>query len=124
MHVMHAEHDVQIELLSAFEDAVGRQQSLAALEEILKQLTDYTSVHFLSEQLLMRLYAYPDYEQHEQRHTQLMERIHTLQESLADGDRERTLTTVQQLRDGILGHISHDDAALAHYLQGDLAVHR
>jgi hemerythrin len=45
---------VQIKLLSAFGDAVSRQQSMEALDEILKQLTDYTSVHFLSEQLLMR----------------------------------------------------------------------
>ncbi len=121
---MQAEHDVQIKLLSAFGDAVRRQRSTEQREEIFKQLMDYTSVHFLSEQLLMRMYAYPDYEQHEQRHTQLMERIGTLQESLADGDREQTLTTVQHLRDAILGHIEQDDAALAHYLQGGRATHR
>ena len=123
-HVMQGEHDEQIKLLSAFGDAVSRQQSMAELEEICKQLMDYTSTHFLSEQLLMRMYAYPDYEQHEQRHTRLMERIGTLQESLADGDRDRMLTTVQHLRDGILGHIEQDDAALAHYLQQGLATHR
>jgi hemerythrin len=124
LHVMQVEHDVQIKLLSAFGDAVRRQRSMEELEEILKQLTDYTSVHFLSEQLLMRMYAYPDYEQHEQRHTQLMEWIGTLPESLAADDRERTLTTVQHLRDGILGHIEQDDAALAHYLQEGLATRR
>ncbi len=124
LYVMKAEHDVQIKLLSAFGDAVSRQQFKVELEGILKQLMDYTSVHFLSEQLLMRMYAYPHYEQHEQRHTQLMERIGTLQESLAEGDRERMLTMVQHLRDGILGHIEQDDAALAHYLQEALATHR
>ncbi len=123
-HVMQAEHDVQIKLLSAFGDAVTRQQSAEELAEILKQLMDYTSVHFLSEQLLMRMYAYPGYEQHEQRHTYFMERIGTLQESLADGDRDRMLTTVQNLRDGILGHIEQDDAALADYLQQGLATPR
>lgn len=121
---MQAEHDVQIELLRALGDAVSRQRSTEELEEILQQLMDYTSVHFLSEQLLMRMYAYPDYEQHEQRHTQLMERIGVLHDSLADGDRERTLTTVRHLREGILGHIEQDDAALANYLQPGLATHR
>ncbi len=119
-HVMQVEHDVQIKLLSAFGDAVKQRQSAHELEVVYKQLMDYTSVHFLSEQLLMRMYAYPDYELHEQRHTQLMERLDTLQASLANDDRERTLETVQYLRERILGHIETDDAALAQYLQADL----
>ncbi len=124
MHTMQAEHDVQIKLLGAFGDAVRRRCSVEEIEEVLKQLMDYTSVHFLSEQLLMRMYAYPDYEQHEQRHTQFMEHVTALGDTLADGDRERTLTSVQQLRDGLLGHIEQDDAALADYLREGLGNHR
>ena len=72
VHVLDAEHEVQIELLRAFGDAVSRQRPTEEIDDILKQLMDYTSVHFLSEQLLMRMYAYPDYEQHEQRHAQFV----------------------------------------------------
>lgn len=117
VNVFQAEHDVQIELLRALEDAVSRQRPSEELEAIFKQLMDYTNVHFLSEQLLMRMYAYPDYAQHEQRHTQLMERTGVVRESLSDGDRELTLTTLRQLKERILGHIEHDDAALANYIQ-------
>lgn len=124
VHVLEVEHDVQIKLPSAFGDAVSRRRSAAEIEEIFEQLMDYTNVHFLSEQLLMRMCAYPDYEQHEQRHTQLIDRLDTRRGSLTDGDREHTLATVPCLRDAIVGHIEQDDAALARYLQRNPATHR
>ena len=119
---MQGEHEVQMKLLSAFGDAVNRRQPTEELEQILKQLMNYSSVHFLSEELLMRMYAYPDYMQHEQRHIQLLEWIGALRESLADGDREATLTTVRKLRDVVLGHIEQDDAAFVRYLQENQPV--
>ncbi len=68
-----AEHRVQLGLIDALRDAVRQGDKRAVVGEILDQLIAYSELHFVSEQLLMRLYAYPDYEDHSQDHEALIE---------------------------------------------------
>ena len=55
------EHRVQLGLLSAVRNAVAEGRGETEVNEILEQLVDYTKVHFMSEELLMRLHAYPQH---------------------------------------------------------------
>ena len=76
---MEAEHRVQLELLQGLQEALAgggedRTESAARL----KQLLEYSEAHFLSEQLLMRLHAYPAYEEHVQEHDRLIGTLRTL----------------------------------------------
>ena len=57
-----AEHHVQLSLAQTLCEAASTGVDAALAREILDQLVAYSDVHFLSEQLLMRLCSYPDYD--------------------------------------------------------------
>jgi hemerythrin len=114
---MVAEHHVQLELLHALQEAVARgDEDRSTSGSILRQLLDYSEAHFLSEQLLMRLYAYPGYEEHVQEHDQLVGALRELSVAWSEGEGESAGPLLAQVEDWLLSHMSTTDEALQGYL--------
>lgn len=83
---MEAEHRVQFSLIRALQDAVEQRRDNKTIETLLEQLVDYSEAHFLSEELLMRLASYDDYEEHAENHHQLIDSLRaTLQQFQSTG---------------------------------------
>lgn len=114
---IRGEHEVQVQLLDAVQALALRGVGGEALREVFTRLEDYTRVHFLSEELLMRLYAYPAYPAHRQRHGQLLEQMAELGRSIEGGEGEHILDLAGTLRGWVVGHIAAEDAAFERYLQ-------
>ena len=114
---LRREHDVQLRLLEAIEKAAAHRRPDHELAELVDQLVDYTNVHFLSEQLLMRMYAYPAYAEHEDHHNELLDGIRELEARLAAGDEEQLQRAARNLQEWVNGHIGRDDAMFARYLE-------
>lgn len=102
---INAEHRVQIGLLRALEKALVALNSHESAAEILAQLTMYTSAHFLSEQLLMRLQGYEPYEAHCQEHDQLMESVMGLQKSMGNQAPDQVMNAFRRFEDCIVRHM-------------------
>lgn len=111
------EHVLQVGLLDAFrralDEPVARQAGAAALD----QLREYTQVHFLSEQLLMRLHGYPGYEAHVREHERLLHELHALERRFRAGELPASLATAELLRDWLEQHMREMDRALTDYLR-------
>jgi hemerythrin len=106
-----AEHDIQMRLAQNLCNVVRTGTDSGMAREILDHLLAYSDAHFMSEQLLMRLSAYPDYGDHVQDHDQMMERLETLQgqggvPSLAEAE------AVQQF---LAAHIGTRDRGFSDY---------
>ena len=114
--VMDGEHRVQIGLMTAFRDAIGGGRGEAAADEILDQLLDYSKIHFMSEQLLMRLYEYGDYESHMADHDRMLQEMETMRDSFRGGDGRFDPRTVDALIKGLVAHINRTDGPLGQYL--------
>jgi len=110
------EHHLQMELLDAFVRAVADGRDRGTIDEILDRLIDYTKMHFSSEQLLMRLYQYPRFQDHLEDHDQTIERLQALREAHAAGDRTLALETADVLSEALRAHIHSSDRALGHFL--------
>ena len=110
------EHEVQVRLLRAVEALLERQGNSEALSDALAQLVDYTSVHFLSEQLLMRLYSYPQHDAHAIHHTELLERLQALRDEVESEQTGAAGPSLNSLRRSILDHIANEDSAFSRYL--------
>jgi hemerythrin len=122
---MDEEHEAQLRLLDAFENAVRRGLDEQVLEGLLQQFIDHTNVHFLSEQLLMRLHAYEAYESHLQEHNELLAEVRKLQASFALGGGASTEGLIAALRRWLNVHIHTTDSVLGEYLssrRGSLPV--
>lgn len=115
-HGMDGEHRVQIGLMTAFRDAVGGGRGAAEAHEILDQLLDYSKMHFMSEQLLMRLYEYDDYEAHLADHDRMLQEMEAMRDSYRNGDRAFDRNSVDVLIKGLSTHISRTDEPLGQYL--------
>ena len=115
---MDAEHQVELALLDALHEAVSRDLGPNRVAEVLEQLLEHTNVHFMSEQLLMRLTAYPQYEAHAGEHDELIVKARMLQSHVATGETKPTLALIDSMRNWLVQHIDGKDRALAAYLSG------
>jgi hemerythrin len=111
-----AEHALQIELVEALGRAVAEGKSAEVANEILEKLLDYTRVHFLAEELMMRMASYPSYETHVAEHAELLLELQKLRAAHERNDNPATHDTVEGLRSWLLGHVRTQDRAFATFL--------
>jgi len=110
------EHRIQIGLLNALYDAVNDKKPASEVNQILNQLTTYSELHFMSEELLMRMYAYPDYDDHVHDHEAMTEFLNDIMKTVTAGQDSLTLKTASDMRQFLVSHISTRDEALSEYL--------
>lgn len=113
---MDGEHKLQASLMAALRDAVSAGQDADATEEILDRLLEFTKVHFASEEMLMRFYAYDGFDAHVQEHADAMERLAAVRKCCRTGDAAPTLEAVESLGRFIAAHIGQADRSFDAYL--------
>ena len=113
---MDAEHRVQVGLIQALDRAVERGTDKDGIAALVRQLMDYTNVHFMSEQLLMRLGSYPDLAEHEDEHDRMMEQLRRVEAGFTLGNPKMMVAESQLLRHLLVEHIRTHDLSLGHYL--------
>jgi hemerythrin len=111
---MDAEHRLQVSLVNALEELVRQRAEGALLERTLSQLVDFTGVHFVSEELMMRLYAYPQHDAHKLEHVRLTERVKELRGQILAGD-ESVGEGVTSLHAWLVEHIRSMDQGFARW---------
>jgi len=112
-----AEHDLQMQLLDSLSQAISEGGDFSPTRHLLEQFIEFSDMHFLSEQLIMRLHSYPGYEAHLQEHTLLMRRVRELRECILRGEKVPSQQIINELRDWLINHISTDDAAFGEFLK-------
>jgi hemerythrin len=113
---LDGEHHMQLNLLNAFRHAFAEGQGPAAVDEILDRLIDYTKIHFSSEQLLMRLYQYPRYQEHVDDHERTVDRIEGLRRTHLAAGMAPALEAADELSDWMFAHIRGADRVLGDFL--------
>jgi len=112
---MDREHAVEMQIVRSLQAALlDNDRETAA--ELMAQLEDFTNAHFLAEQLLMRLHAYPAYEAHQQEHDRLIGELVDLRQSIESGERDPA-TAVEAIEAWLLTHIHTSDDDLANFLK-------
>lgn len=112
-----AEHDLQMQLLSSLSQSLANGGDFSPTRYVLEQFIEFSDMHFLSEQLVMRLHAYPGYEAHLEEHTRLMKKVRDIRESIVCGEKTPSLQLIQELRDWLINHIATKDVAFGEFLR-------
>lgn len=110
------EHRLQLDMLAAVRKAIGDEGGREHVDALLERLAEYTEVHFASEQMLMRLYAYPAYQGHVDEHDRTLTWLDTLRASWRSGDGETAMEAASELSHWIEGHMRRADRAFETYL--------
>src|SRR5215475_14561380 len=82
-----AEHDLQLQLLDSLTLTLEKGGDFSSVRYILEQFIEFSDMHFLSEQLVMRLHSYPAYESHLEEHTRLMKKVREIRENVLHGEK-------------------------------------
>ncbi|OIP14591.1 MAG: hypothetical protein CO105_06220 [Comamonadaceae bacterium CG_4_9_14_3_um_filter_60_33] len=111
------EHQVQLDLLEklcvALESGTDASQSTALLTELI----DYSEAHFMSEELLMRMKSYDDYEDHQDDHVQMLEVLRGLATQLNSGQTAQATGKARDMLGFISQHIATRDKRLADHVR-------
>ena len=110
------EHQVQIGMLDAFCKLLEDDETSPKAQEMLDQLAAYSEVHFMSEQLLMRMYAYPDYDDHVLDHEAMTEYINDMKNNFSSGQNIKARAAANNMRNFLISHINSRDNAFSQYL--------
>ncbi len=109
-----AEHEAQIGLVEALVTALENPSQAPVAAELMEQLQSFCSAHFMSEELLMRLCAYPDYEDHAADHERMLESLAEVAPTLGV-DRDAALTQLAGIKHFLMRHILSRDTAFSDY---------
>jgi len=113
---MDEEHALQLQLLRELVQKLESGDGPAALE-VFRRLDGFTNAHFLAEERVMRLHAYPDSEAHRAEHGSFVEELTTLRARLSAGDVDAVHDDADAFARRLLAHIARADHALAEFLR-------
>jgi hemerythrin-like metal-binding protein len=113
---MDREHAGQLSLLNDLKAAVRSGVPDSLVYALLDELVEHTNLHFLSEQLAMKLHAYEAYESHLLEHERLLVEVQNLKRNLATGAATDKQSLIEALRSWLIVHIQTADKTLAEYL--------
>lgn len=112
-----SEHDLQMQMLDSLSESIEKGGDFSPTKYILEQFIEFSDMHFLSEQLVMRLHSYPGYEPHLEQHTQLMKKVREIRDSVVRGEKKPSIQMIQELRTWLLSHIATEDVAFGEFLR-------
>ena len=113
---MDRDHASQLNLFNDLKAAVRGGAPDSLVYALLNDLVEHTNLHFLSEQLAMKLHAYEAYESHLLEHERLLVEVQSLRSGLATGTATDKQSLIEALRCWLVVHIETADKALAEYL--------
>ena len=113
------EHGVQLDLLRELCKTAEKGDS-AAVGELLQRLTDFCEAHFASEELLMRMKSYDDYEEHVEDHTQMLDALSDISASHRKGDRALISGRAHEMLEFLSRHIATRDRRFADAVRAGL----
>jgi hemerythrin-like metal-binding protein len=113
IETVDAEHQLQVTLLDEIAELLRRGADAELTRRAVAQLLDFTSVHFLSEELMMKLYGYPQVEVHREEHARLFGQVREVQRRV--GADEAADVDAGELRTWICDHIQRMDQGFARW---------
>ena len=113
---MDAEHELLHAILHQLKEALteGREDDVA---DLLDRFQDTANLHFMEEQSLMRLHAYPGYAAHQQEHDDLIAELDALSRRITAGDFGDAAKAAQSLEKWFMTHMNTTDATLETFLE-------
>lgn len=118
------EHDELFRIADEIRSAMQEGALLRAVEPLLQELNKHAREHFANEEKQMRSTRYPLLAWHRKQHDTVRRKLENLARSVAQGDRESVLPTLDFLAGWLRDHTSVADRMMASYLRNQTRGHR
>ena len=82
----------------------------------LKELIDYTTIHFAVEESLFRIFNYPAYDEHKAKHDELKRQVNDIVLRVKSGEKRIDTALLVFLRNWVTQHIMEEDKKYSEFL--------
>ena len=113
---MDHEHALELQMVRALQEALAGKDR-AKVVVLMDQLETFANAHFLAEQHLMRLHAYPGFASHLVEHDRLIAHLRELSTRVLGDPAADAKAAIESLEMWMLTHIHTEDEALAEFLR-------
>ena len=103
------QHKILIKLLNDLYHSIIKRTENEVIYDILNELVQYTVVHFAVEESLMRIFNYPNYDEHKKHHEELKKQVIELQTKVWDNEALVSMELLKFLKDWLTKHILMED---------------
>lgn len=114
-----AEHKKLFALLNSLHDAMAAGKGAQVIGKVVKELSDYTKVHFAAEQQLLEKTHYPALGPHLAQHRMFVNRVEQFQKDVEKGVLGQAISVVSFLQEWLTNHIKHVDQQYAAHLNAN-----
>jgi len=111
------QHKKLIGMVGQLHDAMGQGKGKQALDEVLRNLIQYTRTHFATEERLMKVNGYPDYETHKAKHDSMTQKVANIYREYQDGKVTISLEVMNFLENWVDKHIMGTDMQYGPFLK-------
>jgi hemerythrin len=111
------EHQKLIGLVNDLYSAMLEGRGKSVIDKVLHGLADYAQSHFVNEERLMRIHAYPGFEAHKAEHEKLTAQVKHLQEEARSGKSVISMEVMRFLQHWLTDHIVGVDKQYSAHLR-------
>ena len=116
IEVIDEQHKKIIDVLGRLFDEMGKKKTPEVLEKILGQMVRYAEEHFAAEEIFMKQYAFPGYEEHRKEHEAFRAKVAAFQKDFLAGKESLSVNVIRFLSDWLDHHIMEVDKKYGPYL--------
>lgn len=109
VQAMDDQHGILMDTMNDLSMALVRGCGRERVTELLDRLTEFTRMHFFSEEQLLRQTGFPALDEHCTEHQRLLRKLRDAAHRAQHGEAERMQPLMSMLRDGYLEHIEGPD---------------
>lgn len=110
------QHKALVGFLNDSYEAMKAGKGKDTLDSVLKNLVEYTQIHFATEENLMKKHRFPDYETHKEKHEKMTARVMELKHQFDSGKISSPIQITNFLKDWLSKHIMVTDKAYGPFL--------
>ena len=103
------EHKKLIGILNKAICAKGNNDNLEELREVLREITNYTLMHFKTEETYMKEFNYPEYQDHKEEHRHFSTETIAYHDKVITGDSQIANEIIEYLKWWFVNHIQVTD---------------
>ena len=110
--LVDAQHQSIFSIINALQSAMAAGQGTEMLEQTIRSVRDYTTVHFDTEEQYMRDHGYAGYEAHKRKHDALRAKFVAFEQQSYPDMQQHVIMVAHFLTTWLIQHIQNDDQAM------------
>ncbi len=114
---MDEQHKKLFSLVNSMYDAMHAGKGRDIVGTVIAEFVDYTDYHFKAEEALLRLHAYPGYDDHKEMHDRLVREARRIKEAFDSGNTPTAIEVMLVLTNWLNMHILEQDRKYKPYLK-------